>query len=122
MSLIQAILSITATIHLISIYSPVACNDGHTIISQMNPLGKANNYNTDDRFNSGYDKYAICLKTGQDVALERTPVQILTFLKHIKNVQVIGDGPGVSIGDYTMEDVVSHLYDYEKTGLFLLNF
>jgi hypothetical protein len=113
------IISITATIFLISLYSHVACNDGHnTIMSQMNLPGKANNYNKYDR----YDKYAISLKTGSDVALQRSTIQILTFLKHIKNVQVIGDGSRVSIGDYSMVDVVSHLYDYEKAGLFLLNF
>jgi hypothetical protein len=56
------------------------------------------------------------LKTGQDVALKRTPVQILTFLKQIRNVQVIGEASGVSVGKFKMVDVYTHLYDYENVG------
>jgi hypothetical protein len=61
-----------------------------------------------------YDKYAVALKTGMEVALKRTPVQILTFLRPINNLILVGEAPGVSVGKYKMVDVYTHLYDYEK--------
>lgn len=60
---------------------------------------------------SKYDRYAVALKTGKEVALQRTPVQILTFLSQINNVILIGEAPGVSVGKYKMVDVFTHLYD-----------
>ncbi|KAI8905174.1 hypothetical protein EDD86DRAFT_182583, partial [Gorgonomyces haynaldii] len=60
---------------------------------------------------SKWSKYAFALKTGKDVALTRTPIQILTFLKHIDNVILIGEAPGVSVGSIPMLDVYTHLYD-----------
>jgi hypothetical protein len=60
-----------------------------------------------------YDHLAIALKTGKDVALSRTPIQFLTFLYKIKNVVMVGEAPGVMVGDVPMLDVYSNLY--EKT-------
>jgi hypothetical protein len=60
-----------------------------------------------------YDHLAVALKTGKDVALSRTPIQLLTFLYKIKNVVMIGEAPGVMVGDIPMLDVYTNLY--EKT-------
>ncbi|KAJ3128578.1 hypothetical protein HK098_004004 [Nowakowskiella sp. JEL0407] len=54
---------------------------------------------------------AIVLKTGHDVALNRVPIQLLTFLKNVENLLIIGDAPGVRIGSHIMHDVVSDLYE-----------
>lgn len=64
-----------------------------------------------------YDKYAVALKTGKEVALKRTPVQLLTFLAPVRNLLLVGEAPGVNVGRLNMVDVYSHLYDYEKDGI-----
>ncbi len=61
-----------------------------------------------------YDHIAIALKTGKDVALKRTPIQLLTFLYKLRNVVLIGEAPGVSVGDIPMLDVYSGLYTSTK--------
>lgn len=53
-----------------------------------------------------WDSYAFALKTGKSVAVKRTPIQLMTFLKDVKNVLMIGDGKGVWVGDVEMMDVV----------------
>ncbi|KAJ3042522.1 hypothetical protein HDV00_007056 [Rhizophlyctis rosea] len=63
-----------------------------------------------DYINPAYDHFAVALKTGQDMALTRAPVQLMTYLKAIRNMIVIGEAPGVFIGDIEMIDVYSDLY------------
>lgn len=63
------------------------------------------------RFDPTWDSWAIALKTGQDVALTRTPIQLLTFLSSVRNKIVIGEAPGVTIGDQEMIDVFTGLYE-----------
>lgn len=54
-----------------------------------------------------WDKFAFALKTGKDVALKRTPIQLMTFLQPVKNIILIGEEPNVFVADYPMIDVVS---------------
>ena len=63
------------------------------------------------RFDPAWDAWAIALKTGQDVALSRTPIQLLTFLSSVRNKIVIGEAPGVTIGNQEMIDVFTGLYE-----------
>jgi hypothetical protein len=60
---------------------------------------------------SRYDNIAIALKTGKDVALDRTSIQLLTFLSEINNLIVIGEAPGIKIGKWSMVDVYTNLYE-----------
>ncbi|KAL2913544.1 hypothetical protein HK105_207004 [Polyrhizophydium stewartii] len=53
---------------------------------------------------------AVALKTGRDVALERTPIQLLTFLSDVPNLIVIAEAPGVSVGAHQVIDVYSGMY------------
>jgi hypothetical protein len=62
-----------------------------------------------------YDHIAIALKTGKDVALKRTPIQFLTFLSRVKNVIMIGEAPGVFVGDVPMIDVYTNLYKQKRS-------
>ncbi|KAI8894728.1 hypothetical protein BC833DRAFT_530248 [Globomyces pollinis-pini] len=61
--------------------------------------------------NPKYDNLAIAVKTGIDIAQDRTPLQLLTFLAPVKNVILIGEAPGVSVGDVPMVDVYTNLYN-----------
>jgi hypothetical protein len=83
------------------------------------PALKATNYihtsHTSEKLRY-FDKYAVSLKTGKEIALIRTPVQLLTFLRPVNNILIIGEAPDISVGKYKMIDVVSHLYDYEKNN------
>jgi Fringe-like len=54
-----------------------------------------------------WDRFAFALKTGKDVALKRTPIQLMTFLKPVNNIILIGEEPNVFVADYPMIDVVS---------------
>ncbi|KAJ3120730.1 hypothetical protein HK098_004270 [Nowakowskiella sp. JEL0407] len=63
------------------------------------------------------DHIAIAIKTGHEVALDRVPVQLLTFLKDAKNMIVIGDAPGIEIGSMPMHDVITKLYDFESVNV-----
>lgn len=63
--------------------------------------------------NLKYDKYAVAVKSGKEVAFRRIPAQLLTFLGAINNLILIGESSG-KIGKYEMEDVYTHLYDYEQ--------
>ncbi|KAJ3272991.1 hypothetical protein HDV01_004897 [Terramyces sp. JEL0728] len=60
---------------------------------------------------SKYDNFAFAVKTGKDIAQKRAPIQFLTFLAPVRNVLMIGEAPGVAVGDIPMIDVVTHLYD-----------
>ncbi|KAI9017067.1 hypothetical protein BC832DRAFT_527390 [Gaertneriomyces semiglobifer] len=60
-----------------------------------------------------FDRFAVALKTGKDVALERTPIQLVTYLQTIRNLIVIGDG-SIRIGDKKMIDVISTLYTTDE--------
>jgi hypothetical protein len=62
--------------------------------------------------NSRFDHLAIALKSGKDVALHRVPIQLLTFLKPVKNKLIIGDA-NQTIGSFDMLDVIS---DQERLG------
>jgi hypothetical protein len=60
--------------------------------------------------NSGWDNIAVALKTGQETALKRVPVQAATLLRHVKKWILIGEDGGINIGDREMIDVYSDLY------------
>lgn len=61
-----------------------------------------------------WETYAIALKSGKGIALGRIPVQLLTFLKDVENILVLGESPGISVGTHEMLDVCTHLYDKYK--------
>ncbi|KAJ3091000.1 hypothetical protein HK102_001999 [Quaeritorhiza haematococci] len=65
---------------------------------------------TNSEFDSSLDSFVIALKTGKEVALERVPVQLLTFLRGVRNLVVIGEAPKVQIGNIRMIDVYTDLY------------
>ena len=69
------------------------------------------------KFDPQWDDFAIALKTGSDVALQRVPIQLLTFLSDVKNKIIIGDRPNVTVGDYEMIDVYTNLYNYSEPSL-----
>jgi hypothetical protein len=71
----------------------------------------------DTTYNPQWDDFAIALKTGSDVALQRVPIQLLTFLSDVKNKIIIGDGPNVKIGSYKMIDVYTNLYNDSKPSI-----
>ncbi|KAJ8327021.1 hypothetical protein QVD99_005110 [Batrachochytrium dendrobatidis] len=60
--------------------------------------------------NSRFDKIAVVIKTGRDVALTRTPIQLLTFVEPIKNAIIIAEAGGVNVGRYDVVDVYTGLY------------
>ena len=59
------------------------------------------------KHNPQWDDFAIALKTGSDVALQRV----------LKNKIIIGDRPNVTVGDYEMIDVYTNLYNYSEPSL-----
>lgn len=62
-------------------------------------------------YDPNFNNFAVALKTGKDVALTRTPIQILTYLSKLKNMIIIGEAPHVFVGNHEMVDVYTHLYD-----------
>jgi hypothetical protein len=60
-----------------------------------------------------YPQFAIGVKTGKDVALTRPLIQLLTFLKDVKNIKFFAEVPGIMIGDYEAIDVVSKLASFK---------
>ncbi|KAI8809091.1 hypothetical protein BJ742DRAFT_806245 [Cladochytrium replicatum] len=60
---------------------------------------------------SPFSHLAVALKTGADTAIERVPVQVLTFLKDIENLLVIADAPNIQVGELHVHDVYTGLYD-----------
>lgn len=59
---------------------------------------------------ASFDKIAIAVKTGAATALQRVPVQAATFLRHVKNWILIGETPGMFVGERPIIDVYSSLY------------
>ncbi|KAJ3013944.1 hypothetical protein HKX48_005432 [Thoreauomyces humboldtii] len=55
------------------------------------------------------DMFAVALKTGVDVVHQRAPIQLMSYLKPIRNLIVIGDGE-VQVGDKTMINVIGDRY------------
>eukprot|EP00877_Chromochloris_zofingiensis_P014369 jgi/Chrzof1/9186/Cz03g39040.t1 len=55
---------------------------------------------------SKYSHIAVAVKTSQETALQRVPVQLLTFLKEIDNLLIIGDAPDLRVGNHTVVDVL----------------
>ena len=66
---------------------------------------------------SQWDDFAIALKTGKEVALERAPIQLLTFLADVKNKIIIGNGPNVTVGEMEVIDVITDLYTHTPSNL-----
>ncbi|RKO86961.1 hypothetical protein BDK51DRAFT_26581, partial [Blyttiomyces helicus] len=56
-----------------------------------------------------WDTIAVCLKTGRDVAAERIPIQILTFLSQVRNLVIVAEAPNVNVGALPVVDVYSDL-------------
>ncbi|KAJ1555098.1 hypothetical protein HK405_003255, partial [Cladochytrium tenue] len=56
-------------------------------------------------------RLAIALKTGVSVAAERVPIQLLTFLRGFENLAIIGEAPGISVGDQDVVDVYTGQYE-----------
>jgi hypothetical protein len=69
------------------------------------------------KYDSQWDDFAFALKTGKQVALNRVPIQLLTFLADVKNKIVIGDGPNVTIGEFEMIDVYTDLYKDKQSSI-----
>jgi hypothetical protein len=59
----------------------------------------------------GWDDFAIALKTGSEVALQRVPIQLVTFLADVKNKIIIGNGPNITVGGIEVIDVYTNLYN-----------
>ncbi|KAL2913545.1 hypothetical protein HK105_207005 [Polyrhizophydium stewartii] len=57
-----------------------------------------------------FDNLAVAVKSGRDVAADRVPIQMLTFLRGVSNVVLIGEAAGVRVGALEMVDVYSGLY------------
>ncbi|KAJ3208579.1 hypothetical protein HDU67_006671 [Dinochytrium kinnereticum] len=64
-----------------------------------------------DETRKRFDKFAVALKTGAEVAVERASIHLVTFLKKINNLVIIGESPGIHIGDHPMIDVYTGVYD-----------
>ncbi|KAJ3388732.1 hypothetical protein HDU92_001367 [Lobulomyces angularis] len=60
-----------------------------------------------------FSSFAVALKTGRETAADRVPIQLLTFLKKMKNVILIGESP-VNVGNVIVEDVYTDLYKKEQ--------
>ena len=71
-------------------------------------------------YDSQWDDLAIALKTGKEVALQRVPIQLLTFLADVRNKIIIGDD-NVTIGEYAMINVVSDLYSQSEKSIIKRN-
>ncbi|KAI9034526.1 hypothetical protein DFJ74DRAFT_649791 [Hyaloraphidium curvatum] len=59
---------------------------------------------------ANYDSFAIAVKTGAATAHQRVPVQAASFLRHVRNWILIGEAPGVVVGERPVIDVFSTLY------------
>ncbi|ORZ33920.1 hypothetical protein BCR44DRAFT_118307 [Catenaria anguillulae PL171] len=57
-----------------------------------------------------WDHIVIALKSGIEVAADKVPIQLATFLQGVKNIWLFGDGV-MRVGDYEMVDVVTGTYD-----------
>ncbi|KAJ1563959.1 hypothetical protein HK405_000166 [Cladochytrium tenue] len=59
----------------------------------------------------GSSRLAIAVKTGINVASDRLPIQLLTFLRRVQNFVVIGEAPGIRVGDLAVVDVYTGQYE-----------
>jgi hypothetical protein len=66
---------------------------------------------------SQWDDLAIALKTGSEVALQRVPIQLVTFLADVKNKIMIGNGPNITVGDIEVIDVYTNLYNETHSSI-----
>ncbi|KAJ3021813.1 hypothetical protein HKX48_007696 [Thoreauomyces humboldtii] len=62
-----------------------------------------------DGYESRFDKFAIALKSGVDVVHQRSLIQLMTYLKPVRNLVLIGDGTA-QVGDRVMIDVIGDTY------------
>ncbi|KAI9335704.1 hypothetical protein BDR26DRAFT_822383 [Obelidium mucronatum] len=63
------------------------------------------------------ENIAFALKTGSETAASRAAIQLLTFLKHAKNVLVVAESGGFRVGDNVLEDVYTGVYDAAEERL-----
>ncbi|TPX57601.1 hypothetical protein PhCBS80983_g03742 [Powellomyces hirtus] len=78
----------------------------------INDIDKAENPalpNSNGVYNPRFDKFAIALKSGVDVVLERSLIQLMSYLQPVRNLIMIGDGEA-QVGDRVMIDVINTLY------------
>ena len=68
-------------------------------------------------YDSQWDDFAIALKTGSEVALQRVPIQLVTFLADVKNKIIIGDSPNIRVGTLEVIDVYTNLYNEPHSSL-----
>ncbi|KAJ1556537.1 hypothetical protein HK405_002599, partial [Cladochytrium tenue] len=62
-------------------------------------------------FDPAFDDVAVAVKTGGEVAAARVPAQLVTFLRAVRNVMLLGDMPGLRVGDVEVGDVCSGTYE-----------
>ncbi|KAJ3025010.1 UNVERIFIED_CONTAM: hypothetical protein HDU68_007558 [Siphonaria sp. JEL0065] len=60
------------------------------------------------------ENIAFALKTGSETAASRAAIQLLTFLKHAKNVLVVAEATGFRVGDLDLDDVYTNVYQAAK--------
>ena len=82
-----------------------------------NSMGRSASLYNEAKYDPRWDDFAIALKTGSDVAVQRVPIQLITFLSDVRNKIIIGDRPNVIIGDYEMIDVYTNLYNDSNSSL-----
>ncbi|KAJ3099692.1 hypothetical protein HDU97_002861 [Phlyctochytrium planicorne] len=63
-----------------------------------------------ESINPRYDNLAIAVKTGGEVAVQRMPIQLVTFLRPVRNLMVLASEPNIAIGGHDVVDVFSNLY------------
>jgi hypothetical protein len=63
-----------------------------------------------------WDDYAFGLKSGVNVAVDKTPIQFLTFLSRVKHVWLFGDGK-INVGNHKMEDVATGSFQRASESL-----
>ena len=72
---------------------------------------------TNEITHKGWDDFAIALKTGSEVALQRVPIQLVTFLADVKNKIIIGNGPNITVGGIEVIDVYTNLYNETHSSI-----
>ncbi|KAJ3283078.1 hypothetical protein HDU76_008535, partial [Blyttiomyces sp. JEL0837] len=94
----------------------------HPTFHNTNPIQlDTPNHHNHDHIKSRWSNYAIALKTGADVAHTRVPIQLLTFLKDVQNLILIGEQTGVHVGEYEMVDVYTGVYEAARERLMKKN-
>ncbi|KAI9189790.1 hypothetical protein H9P43_001223 [Blastocladiella emersonii ATCC 22665] len=63
-----------------------------------------------------WDQYVIGLKSGIEVAVDKVPIQLATFLQGVRNMFLFGDAE-MQIGDYRMVDVVTGAHERAEAAL-----